>query len=110
MSRATRSTGGGKALEGRPVGAVLFEMRKRPFDVRCDRLFVRGAVRQLGSPALLAASYSGNGAAVAAAAVQELGEALVGVAAAAATDHEDLVVFQESAHCFRCQVLVPHNL
>ena len=41
------------------------------------RLFARGTVRQLGHPALLAASYSGNGAAVAAAAVAELEEGLV---------------------------------
>ncbi|KAG2445384.1 hypothetical protein HXX76_000006 [Chlamydomonas incerta] len=41
------------------------------------RLFVRGLVRGLGHPALLAASYSGNGGAVAAAAVNELEETLV---------------------------------
>ena len=41
------------------------------------RLFARGTVRQLGHPALLAASYSGNGAAVASAAVAELEEGLV---------------------------------
>ncbi|KAG2485379.1 hypothetical protein HYH03_015868 [Edaphochlamys debaryana] len=40
------------------------------------RLFVRGLVRSLGHPALLAASYSGNGGAVAAAAMQELEETL----------------------------------
>jgi hypothetical protein len=41
------------------------------------RLFVRGTIRQLGHPALLAASYSGNGAAVAAAAVVEVEEGLL---------------------------------
>jgi hypothetical protein len=41
------------------------------------RLFLRGLVRQLGHPALLAATYSGNSAAVATAAVNELEEALV---------------------------------
>ena len=41
------------------------------------RMFVRGLVRQLGSPALLAASYSGNAGAVANAAVCELEPALV---------------------------------
>jgi hypothetical protein len=39
---------------------------------------VRGLVRQLGHPALLAASYSGNSSAVAAEAVHELEEGLVG--------------------------------
>ena len=43
------------------------------------RMYVRGLVRQLGHPALLAASYSGNTAAVATAAVQEVEEMLVGV-------------------------------
>eukprot|EP00200_Dunaliella_tertiolecta_P012627 CAMPEP_0202373002 /NCGR_PEP_ID=MMETSP1127-20130417/4091_1 /ASSEMBLY_ACC=CAM_ASM_000462 /TAXON_ID=3047 /ORGANISM="Dunaliella tertiolecta, Strain CCMP1320" /LENGTH=2753 /DNA_ID=CAMNT_0048969731 /DNA_START=204 /DNA_END=8465 /DNA_ORIENTATION=+ len=42
------------------------------------RMFVRGLMRQLGSPALLAASYSGNSGAVANAAVCELEPALVG--------------------------------
>ncbi len=41
------------------------------------RMFVRGLVRGLGHPALLAASYSGNGAAVATAAMQEMEEVLV---------------------------------
>lgn len=41
------------------------------------RLYLRGQVRQLGHPALLAATYSGNSAAVATAAVNELEEALV---------------------------------
>eukprot|EP00967_Tisochrysis_lutea_P116833 scaffold188477_cov14-Tisochrysis_lutea.AAC.1 len=40
------------------------------------RMFVRGLMRQLGSPALLAASYSGNSGAVANAAVCELEPAL----------------------------------
>jgi acetyl-CoA carboxylase/biotin carboxylase 1 len=41
------------------------------------RLFVRGLLRQLGSPALLAATYSGNAAAVAGAAMSELEPQLV---------------------------------
>ena len=48
---------------------------KRSYPLR--RLFVRGAVRQLGCPALLAASYSGNATAVASAAVGEVEEELV---------------------------------
>lgn len=43
------------------------------------RTFLRGLVRQLGSPAMLAATYSGNTEKVASAAVDELEEALVGV-------------------------------
>lgn len=41
------------------------------------RTFLRGLVRQLGSPAMLAATYSGNTEKVASAAVDELEEALV---------------------------------
>ena len=41
------------------------------------RMYVRGALRQLGHPALLAASYSGNVSAVATAVVHELEEGLV---------------------------------
>ena len=55
------------------------------------RLFVRGTVRQLGHPALLAASYSGNGAAVAAAAVAEVEEGLSAVL-------EELSRLQSSIH------------
>lgn len=47
----------------------------RSYPIR--RLFVRGLVRQLASPALLAASYTGDAAAVATAAVAELEPALV---------------------------------
>ena len=41
------------------------------------RLFLRGLVRQLGHPALLAATYSGNATSIASAAVNELEEPLV---------------------------------
>jgi len=41
------------------------------------RTFLRGLVRQLGSPAMLAATYSNNAEKVATAAVEELEEALV---------------------------------
>ncbi|MEW5311712.1 MAG: hypothetical protein WDW38_003401 [Sanguina aurantia] len=43
-----------------------------------QKLYVRGLVRCLGQPALLAASYSGNSSAVATAAVQELDDTLAG--------------------------------
>ena len=48
---------------------------KRSYPLR--RLFARGVVRQLGCPALLAASYSGNSAAVATAVISEVEEELV---------------------------------
>ena len=41
------------------------------------RTFLRGLVRQMGSPAMLAATYSNNAEQVATAAVNELQEALV---------------------------------
>lgn len=41
------------------------------------RTFLRGLVRQMGSPAMLAATYSNNTEQVATAAVNELQEALV---------------------------------
>lgn len=41
------------------------------------RTFMRGLVRQMGSPAMLAATYSNNTEQVATAAVNELQEALV---------------------------------
>lgn len=49
----------------------------RPRSYPARRMYVRGLLRQLGSPALLAASYSGNPAAVASAAVAELEAPLV---------------------------------
>ncbi|KIY92259.1 hypothetical protein MNEG_15704 [Monoraphidium neglectum] len=49
---------------------------REPRGPELKRLFLRGQVRQLGHPALLAAQYSGNTPAVAAAAVKELEEAL----------------------------------
>jgi acetyl-CoA carboxylase/biotin carboxylase 1 len=51
--------------------------RPDPKSYSLRRLFVRGTVRQLGHPALLAACYSGSMSGVAAAAVNELEEGLV---------------------------------
>jgi hypothetical protein len=45
------------------------------------RTFLRGLVRQMGSPAMLAATYSNNTEQMATAAVNELQEALVGAPA-----------------------------
>lgn len=55
--------------------------RKDTRSYALKRTFMRGLVRQLGHPALLAATYSGNSAAVATAAVNELEDALVGAKA-----------------------------
>ena len=45
--------------------------------LRCTRLACRGLVRQLGKPALLAATYKGDVAAIATAAMEELESTLV---------------------------------
>jgi hypothetical protein len=52
--------------------------RRNAMSAPLRRQFVRGLVRSLGSPGLLAASYSGDGGAVAAAAMSELEGALAG--------------------------------
>ena len=59
------------------------------------RTFLRGLVRQLGSPAMLAATYSGNTEKVASAAVDELEEALVGI-----WQQQLTVLGGKQAHCF----------
>ncbi|EFN59405.1 hypothetical protein CHLNCDRAFT_56737 [Chlorella variabilis] len=52
--------------------------RKNRHSLPLKRVFLRGVVRQLGKPNLLAATYSSNAAAAASAAMEELEEALLG--------------------------------
>jgi len=63
------------------------------------RTFMRGLVRQMGSPALLAATYSNNAEQVATAAVNELQEALVRLLGTLCAEVADLpvLVFKELA-------------
>ncbi|EIE18073.1 hypothetical protein COCSUDRAFT_26470 [Coccomyxa subellipsoidea C-169] len=51
--------------------------RRDPRSLALKRVFVRGLVRQLGKPALLAATYKGDAVAIAAAAMEELESTLV---------------------------------
>ncbi|GLI66556.1 hypothetical protein VaNZ11_010441, partial [Volvox africanus] len=88
LSAAASGGGGGGGGAGGGSGLMYRPSRNRQWhlytaverrDARSAplrRLFVRGLVRSLGHPALLAASYSGNGDAVASAAMQELEETL----------------------------------
>ncbi|KAL4426359.1 hypothetical protein ABPG77_004653 [Micractinium sp. CCAP 211/92] len=52
--------------------------RRNRHSLALKRVFLRGAVRQLGRPNLLAATYSSNAAAAATAAMEELEESLLG--------------------------------
>ncbi|PSC75189.1 acetyl-carboxylase 1-like [Micractinium conductrix] len=52
--------------------------RKDARSLALKRVFVRGVIRQLGRPSLLAATYSNNAAAAASAAMEELEESLLG--------------------------------
>ncbi|GLC69098.1 hypothetical protein PLESTF_000789000 [Pleodorina starrii] len=78
---AAAASGGGSGLMYRPSRNRQWQLytaveRRDARSAPLRRLFVRGLVRSLGHPALLAASYSGNGDAVATAAMQELEETL----------------------------------
>ncbi|GIM14328.1 hypothetical protein Vretimale_17213, partial [Volvox reticuliferus] len=78
---AAAGAGGGSGLMYRPSRNRQWHLytaveRRDARSAPLRRLFVRGLVRSLGHPALLAASYSGNGDAVASAAMQELEETL----------------------------------